>query len=553
MGRRILKNVLSILGTLFVSFLFLVSSALADNISDQKTFFVNSRYDEFSRTIIGATLRNISDKAYFYVDDRYWVGLNQLEKDLFITNMYELGGQFDDNIYTKETQFFGSESNPGIDNDSRITVLVEDLKRGNGGYFETGNLYSRKVVPESNEREMVAISAEAINSLGKVFLAHEFQHLISFNQKELKVGLSEDVWLNELRSEYAVTLVGYNDIFRDSSLEQRLDTFLSDSSDSLTEWPNVPLDYGYVSMFGEYLAEQFGPEIISETIKINKIGIDSINQYFQSKNIPDRFSSVFGTWLAANYLNNANFDKRLGYQKEGLQNFRVNPSQYILMFPNPYQLNSNLKPWEGSWHKFNLYYMPEGKSLKISFNSQNGFKLWYIDGLGEFGLLPNGGYIANKGGLNYVVLMPVNENKISGFTENDSSAVFSANIEFIDTPTKPILKNGDLIKRPKEAETYVIEGSYKRYLRPEIIALYGHLDPSKAIEADDETFNSYATANYVRNINEQKVYAVWPDGTKHWLHMTGDYFTQSGRDWNAIFIINDLELNNYKTGADITR
>ena len=99
----------------------------------------------------------------------------------------------------------------------------------------------------------------------------------------------------------------------------------------------------------------------------------------------------------------------------------------------------------------------------------------------------------------------------------------------------------------------MVEGKYKRYLRPEVIALYGHLNQVKAIEVDDETLNSFATANYVRNFNDKKVYAVWPDGTKHWLNMTGDYFTQSGRDWNAIFIINDLELGFYKTGADITR
>jgi len=54
-------------------------------------------------------------------------------------------------------------------------------------------------------------------------------------------------------------------------------------------------------------------------------------------------------------------------------------------------------------------------------------------------------------------------------------------------------------------------------------------------------------------VNDEKVYAVWPDGTKHWLDITPQQWDASGRDWNAIFIINDLELNTYKTGADITR
>ena len=544
---------LVITGALLVSFFISAHSAFADNIGEVRNFFVNSKYDEFSRTTLSATLRHVSNKAYFYVDDRYWAGLNQFEKNILLNNLDNLGREFDDNIYPKETQFFGFEPNPGIDDDPRTVVLAEDLIKGNGGYFETANLYSRELAPDSNEREMIAISAEVTGSLGKGFLAHEFQHLISTNQKDLLRNTSEDIWLNELRSEYAVTVVGYNDVFKGSNLDKRLDTFLSDTSDSLTEWPNVPLDYSHVTMFGEYLAEQFGPEIISETIKMDTTGIDSLNQYFRSKNLPDSFSSVFGEWLAANYLNNQRTDKKFGYQREGFQNFNINPRQYAFAYPGSYQLNYDLKPWEGSWHQFNLYSMPDGKSLKINFNSQDGFRLWYLDNLGNFGSIKNGSYIANKGGMSFVILMPVNESKISGFTENDSSAVFAATIEYADEPIKPILKDGDLIKRPREAETYVVEGKYKRYLRPEVIALYGHLNQAKAIEIDDETFNSFVTANYVRNFNEQKVYAVWPDGTKHWLNITPQQWDASSRDWNAIFIINDLELNFYATGPNITR
>ena len=86
-----------------------------------------------------------------------------------------------------------------------------------------------------------------------------------------------------------------------------------------------------------------------------------------------------------------------------------------------------------------------------------------------------------------------------------------------------------------------------------MITLYGQLDPVKAIELDDALFNSYAAANYVREVNDKKVYAVWPDGTKHWLNMSGEYFAQSGRDWGSIFVINQLELNFYKTGVEITK
>ena len=43
----------------------------------------------------------------------------------------------------------------------------------------------------------------------KDFIAHELQHLINWNQKERLVDLKEDVWLNEMRSEYVPSLLDY--------------------------------------------------------------------------------------------------------------------------------------------------------------------------------------------------------------------------------------------------------------------------------------------------------------------------------------------------------
>ncbi len=533
------------------SFFILTPHASADSVGETRTFFVNPKYDDFSRTSIAATLRHISDRAYFYVDDSFWNEISFSSRNSLMANIQELARQFDDVIYPKETQFWGSEPNPGIDGDVRITILLENLNPGNGGYFETVNLFQRKIAESSNEREMIVVSVESFGDLAKSFLAHEFQHLISFNQKELLRDTNEDIWLNELRSEYSITLVGFNDVFDGSSLERRLDTFLSDTSDSLTEWPNVPLDYAHAIMFGQYLVEQFGPEILSETLKTNKSGIDSLNNYFLSKGINENFSSVFGKWLAAIFLNDTSQNSNFGYQKQGLNNFRIAPNFYFLSYPGKYQLNYSLKPWESSWHKFDLLNVPEGKSFKVDFNSEAGFKLWYLDNMGNFGSLPDGGHIPVKDGLNYITLMPVNESKVSNFDDSEEFSVFSANIDFIDTPKKP--KDGELMKRQRESEIYVAEGIYKRYLRPEVIALYGHLDPSKAIEVDDEIFHSYTTANYVRSINDEKVYAVWPDGTKHWLNITEQQFFSSGRDAGSIFTINDLELNRYQTGPDIIR
>ena len=133
---------------------------------------------------------------------------------------------------------------------------------------------------------------------------------------------------------------------------------------------------------------------------------------------------------------------------------------------------------------------------------------------------------------------------------NLSVKVGLSDVEAIDMA---LLKDGILIKKQNEKEVYVIWGKYKRYLVPEVMALYGHLDPANAIEITPEIFNSYTTSNYVKYVGGEKVYAVWPDGTKHWLNITPQQWDASYRDWGAIFTINDLELNYYKIGEDITR
>ena len=521
---------------------FVFSHASADTLGQTQVFNVNSKYDQFSRTSISTTLRNVSNHAYFYVEDKYWDNLSSSQRDSFNNIVSTLSQEFDNNIYLKETQFWGSELNPGIDGDPKITIVLEDLVSGNGGYFDSSNQYSKNIVSNSNEREMIFVNVDA-GSFAKTYLGHEFQHLISFGQKEFTRKVQEDIWLNELRSEYSTTLLGYNDNFYDSSLERRISVFLENPSDSLTEWPNVSEDYSQVALFGQYLVEQYGPSILSETLQSSAVGIDSINQFLQKHNYAERFSNIYENWAVANYLNNISVDKRYGYQKEELKNIYIRPQQLFLSHPYAFTLNYNLKSWQSSWNKYNFSSLPPDKAIKISYDPSYLVKVSYTDNLGRVGVLGNPGYIDNPGGLNSVTLISVGEIETVNFNNEEIPRLISLSINYVDNELAKPIVDGTLIKRPVESEIYVVEGKYKRYLRPEIIELYGHLDPSRAIELDNEKFNSYATANYVRIVDGKKVYAVWPDGTKHWLNITPQQWDASGRDWGAIFTINELEFN----------
>jgi len=546
----------------------------ADTIGQRESFFVNNKYDKYGRTNLNAALRYVGDKLYVYVEDDYWNSLGSVKQDLLSSNILAMGIEFDNNIYPKETAFFGSEPNPGVDNDSRITILLENLVINNGGYFDSANAYTRDKIDNSNQREMIVVSIDTVlagTDFTKVFLAHEFQHLISFNQKELIGKISEDVWLNELRSEYTASLLGYDAPYTDSSLKRRMDYFLQQPSDSLVEWPNTNADYAVVNVFGQYLTEQFGQGILKDTMKSGLTGISSINKYLIDLGYSGRFEDIFGYWMGALYLNDYIFDKHLGFYNPNFTNIKVQPQQRIYISGNQPQFSSiqNIKPWQPVWLEYDLGGISGNstKSLKISLDSETGkifrafYMVFYNDNtvnIGKASLIDGKGDVValnSAKGLRKIVLMLTEGTKISRFDTDELSSYININATVAETETvkAQMLKDGMLIKRPREKEIYVIWGKYKRYLSSGVISLYGHLNPAEAVEVEPDVFDSYQSSNYVKYLNDEKVYAVWPDGTKHWLNITPRQWDDSYRDWNAIFTINDMELNYYRIGENIIR
>ena len=559
----------------FISFFVVGGPVYADTLGQQETFFVNAKFDKFDRLQLDATLRQVSGQLYFYVEDSYWNKIDFSRQQGLMSSMLDLAKEFETNIYPKEIGIWGAEPNPGIDGDSKITILLEDLKKNNGGYFDTVNGYLKSEASSTNQREMISLNIESLASdstLTKVFLAHEFHHLISFNQKDLLKNVAEDIWLNELRAEYSVSLVGYDKPYISSNLKRRFDLFLENSSDSLTEWPNSLTDYAIANAFGEYLVEQYGQAILGETLMNSKaVGISSINEYLVSKGYSERFEDIFGYWMAAMYLNDINKNNRLGFLDPDLKYVHVNPEQQTYLSNSLPEISifRFIKPWQPVWLEFDLSNFSNdlSKSVKLSVLGESGktfpvsYLVIYGDGSVEVNKLKSNGnnasafIVSSEKVPSKIIVMPTNSSKITDFGSSETSS--SVRVDVAIVPTEEVLasvvKDGSLIKRKGESEIYVIWGKYKRYLNPGVISLYGHLDASKAIELEPEAFHSYTTANYVKYVDREEVYAIWPDGTKHWMKITPKQWDDSGRDWGAIFTINDLELNYYKTGAEIIR
>ena len=568
--------------SLVVAFLFMLPAGVsADTLGENVTFHVNPSYDYAGAGTITATLQSAGTDAYWYVDDRYWQGLSSSQRSSFRSDLDALASQFDTVIYPRETSFWGSEAKPGVDGDARVTILLERMNSGSGGYFETINNYPVLRAPDSNAREMVYVNVNAVGtSYDTDFVAHEFQHLISFNQKDLINNVEDDVWLNEARSEYAITQTGYNSPYQNSALQRRVFTFTLHPSDSLVDWPNTTNDYAIAATFIHYVAEQYGPTLVSAAGRNPYAGIEALEQAIAATGRTDRFADIFMHWMAAVTINDPT-QSLYSYRSDGLRDIHINPTIDVSISPGSVQsFVTSVSDWQPVWARYSLsgagtddMFAADLRGdgigqfhMAYAYRTTDG--LWHVVNLAPFSTAASVRLAAS--GVNEVILMTTQglQAALGSATVASRQLQVSAQMNPPDVLPSPAstgtvqpqqtatgaggLTEGDLIRRNDEPDIYVIAGAYKRYLPPGILELYG-FENRPVISVDAATFVQYAVSNYMRPFGQLKVYAAWPDGTKHWLNMTADYFTASGRDWGAIFTINDAEAAWYRTGPDITR
>jgi len=589
---------LAIAGAAFFSCLT-ASSAQAFSPGETKIFNVDSTYDLASRSQLSATLRYVGDQAIFYLDDAWWKVLSPVDLANNKEAISSLLLEFDRTIYPRLTQVYGSEWKPGIDNEPRLKILISPMKKITGGYFNSADEYLRTQLPQSNESEIIYLNSTYLTTSSmKVFLAHEFAHMINFYQKDKLRNVSEDIWLNEARAEYAATLCGYDRIYSGSNLERRVADFLRAPTDSLTEWINQPADYGAANLFMQYFVARYGEAVLTRSIQSDGVGIVSLDAALTALGFVDHFEDIFVNWVVANYINDCQFGagQKFCYLNPWLDANRLHVNPLAKNFltvkeGTEFSFADAIKDWSGHWYE--ILPLGEGWNLKLNFqgltagNFQVPMIIFYKNSNKEFRFLKlNGGQtgqdlILNFGnGVAKVALMVVSRMKQSGFSANDASQTFSytASItassslpalpEITPSPTatpsaepgknlpaaRNVYPDGSLLRASGQSKVYIISGDYKRWIQsPQIFNAYSHFSWQNIIEVSQAELNSYQEAWLVRAAGDSRVYEINGDGTKHWLNMSAEQFLQSGRKWEMVYIVNKTERDWYRTGADVLK
>jgi len=244
---------------------------------------------------VQATLRYVTDHAYFWIQDGISYDPGDLER---------LATTFENRIYPTTRSFFGSEWTPGIDGDPHIYLLyARGLGFGIAGYFSSVDSLPPVVREDSNGHEMFYFNASNLD-LGEDFtyevLAHEFQHMIHWNQDR-----DETSWINEGLSELAVQV-------------NRLGTarshplYTENPDRSLNDWDpdDTGPNYGAASLFMVYFLDRFGKELTQDLVAHPANGLESIDLVFEAAGLVDPLSGepigaddAVLDWVITNYLN----------------------------------------------------------------------------------------------------------------------------------------------------------------------------------------------------------------------------------------------------------
>lgn len=273
-------------------------------VGDKQQFNVSNVSTDENYTIT-ATLVQILDNVLVYVEDGIEIDLDALKRD---------AQTFNDEIYPRNRELFGSEWSPGIDGDPRLTILNANIE-GAGGYFSGSDEVPKSVNRFSNEREMFYINVASYPPGSEGYLstlAHEFQHMIEYNEAERPT-----TWMNEGLSQLAEELNGFTD-----SVGSIGTAYVINPDLQLTDWGASPQEslphYAASYLFMAYFYEQYGKELdLKQLIKSGAGERLEVWAELARKLNPtiEDFGDLYADWAIANLINDGRRgDGRYAYQ-----------------------------------------------------------------------------------------------------------------------------------------------------------------------------------------------------------------------------------------------
>ena len=256
-----------------------------------------------------ATVAAVNDLVVAWIQD----DLREDDDNIDEGRMQAIIDQFAED-YPLVVETFGAPSD--VDGDGRVAVLVTHLMQdvGAGGQFRASSLVPRRAGGDGNVTDLLWTNPLVPEESYRSLLAHEFQHLINFNQHVLvRQGLSEAPWLNEGLSHLAEDLVQEppNDNYR------LVRTFLSEpgavglSRDMLT----------LATRGAAYLFVRSLVDLLGEGVLLRLVQTDRVERGNVEAATGESFADLMARWGAQLYVSGTGRSShpRLNYRVPSLR------------------------------------------------------------------------------------------------------------------------------------------------------------------------------------------------------------------------------------------
>lgn len=143
---------------------------------------------------------------------------------------------------------------------------------------------------------------------------------------------------------------------------------------------------------------------------------------------------------------------------------------------------------------------------------------------------------------------PDNATTTEAEAKGPSGAVRDGNkiLATVSPQTDALISEGDLIRGEDGIKVYIVKNGYVRWIQsPAIMGMYGHFQWLNVKAVSNTDLNKFYESALIRADGDEKVYKVDSQGKKQWLNMTAAEFESAGYRWDAIYVINNAELDWY--------
>lgn len=277
----------------------------AQSIGEQFTFKLERTYDYEFKAQRQATIVYISANAQYFIAN---------DQNYQLSDVRSLAEEFESVIYPKSIEIFEipesfkKEALP-------IKVIFTKMPSDIAGYFNNDDARNEIFLNSNNLKDIKKM---------RVYLAHEFAHLLTAYLKDKKFGNKDETWLNELRSEYVPAAFGYYNDEQNNLLNARLKQFLNKPYESFYPWKNTPNNYAAVSMFGYYLIDRLGLIILKDMLHSEKTGLKLVDEIAQKRGV-ENSARLYHDFAITNILNDSKVLNGIYSYKNKKLDFKIAP------------------------------------------------------------------------------------------------------------------------------------------------------------------------------------------------------------------------------------